>query len=262
MIRKEWMTIVAQEEIAPRIYALTLAGEMVEEMEMGQFVHLLVPDGSMLLRRPISISQVDKSRHRCTLIYRVEGGGTARFSRMQVGEQMDVMGPLGTGFSLEGVTKEDSILLIGGGIGVPPLLELAKQAHAKGIKVVSVIGFATKTAVILEEELARYGEVLVTTDDGSYGVRGYVSAVVDGLVEEFAAIYACGAPAMMAYVNEKFRHHPRAYLSLEARMACGMGACCACVLPAQEGQAHDYKRVCKEGPVFTTGSVVLEEVGR
>ncbi|MBF0818470.1 dihydroorotate dehydrogenase electron transfer subunit [Streptococcus acidominimus] len=257
MILKEMMTIVRQDCLAPNIFSLHLRGEMVSEMKPGQFLHLKVPDKSMLLRRPISISEIDLEQREARLIYRIEGQGTALFSQMQEGEKIDVMGPLGNGFPLDHLEAGQTILIIGGGIGVPPLLELAKQAYHRGVKVVSVIGFADRQAVILEEELRRYGEVFVTTDNGSYGQQGYVTTVVDRLSDSFAAVYACGAPAMMAYVDKRFQDHPHAYLSLEARMACGMGACYACVVRPKGGQEHENQRVCKEGPVFATGSLVL-----
>lgn len=257
MILKEQMVIVEQVQLAPRIFSMTLQGAMVEEMRLGQFIHIRVPDDSLLLRRPISICEIDKDKSQCRLVYRVEGQGTVIFSSMSAGDQLDVMGPLGTGFDVDFLKEGDKVLIIGGGIGVPPLVEVAKQAASLGAIVTSVIGFATKEAVILEKELADYGQVYVTTDDGSYGEKGTVARVVDGLSEEFAAVYSCGAPAMMAYVDQGFQDHPHAYISLEARMACGMGACYACVVKPKQGQDHENKRVCKEGPVFATGSLNL-----
>ncbi len=257
MILKEQMLLVDQVQLAPGIFAMTLQGEMVRDMKMGQFIHIRVPDDSMILRRPISISELDKAKSHCRIIYRVEGQGTEVFSKMPNGHYLDVMGPLGKGFEIDFLKEGDHILIIGGGIGVPPLVEVAKQAAERGVKVTSVIGFANKEAVILEEELANYGQVHVTTDDGSYGKKGTVASVVEELTEEFAAIYSCGAPAMMNYVDQRFQDHPHAYISLEARMACGMGACYACVVKPKEAQEHENKRVCKEGPVFATGSLML-----
>ena len=187
----------------------------------------------------------------------MEGLGTDVFSNMVAGDYLDVMGPLGNGFEIDFLKDGDPILIIGGGIGVPPLVEVAKQAAKRGAKVTSVIGFATKEAVILDEELAQYGSVQVTTDDGSYGIKGSVATVVEQLTNDFSAIYSCGEPGMMKYVDQRFQDHPHAYLSLEARMACGMGACYACVVKPKGGQEHENKRVCKEGPVFETGSLVL-----
>lgn len=257
MILKEQMLLVEQVQLAPRIFSMILQGEMVSEMRIGQFIHIRVPNDAMLLRRPISISEIDYGRSQCRIIYRVEGLGTDVFSNMVAGDYLDVMGPLGNGFEIDFLKDGDAILIIGGGIGVPPLVEVAKQAAKRGAKVTSVIGFATKEAVILEEELAKYGSVHVTTDNGSYGIKGSVATVVEQLTNDFSAIYSCGAPGMMKYVDQRFQDHPHAYLSLEARMACGMGACYACVVKPKEGQEHENKRVCKEGPVFETGSLVL-----
>ena len=257
MILKEQMLLVEQVQLAPRIFSMILQGEMVSEMRIGQFIHIRVPNDAMLLRRPISISEIDYGRSQCRIIYRVEGLGTDVFSNMVAGDYLDVMGPLGNGFEIDFLKDGDPILIIGGGIGVPPLVEVAKQAAKCGAKVTSVIGFATKEAVILEKELAQYGSVQVTTDDGSYGIKGSVATVVEQLTNDFSAIYSCGAPGMMKYVDQRFQDHPHAYLSLEARMACGMGACYACVVKPKGGQEHENKRVCKEGPVFETGSLVL-----
>lgn len=255
-IRLEAMKVVAQDEIAPAIYELVLEGEMVEAMRAGQFLHLRVPDDAHLLRRPISISSIDKSKKQCHLIYRIEGSGTAIFSTLKTGDSLDVMGPQGNGFDLSDLDQRSRVLLVGGGIGVPPLLEVAKQLNERGVEVTTVLGFATKDAVIVENELSKYGQVFVTTDDGSYGIKGNVSVVINDFANEFDAIYSCGAPGMMKYINQTFYDHPRAYLSLESRMACGMGACYACVLKVPDSETVS-QRVCEDGPVFKTGTVVL-----
>ena len=167
-VLKEDLLIVSQREIAPRIFEMKLSGEMVLDMAPGQFLHLRVPDPSKLLRRPISICQIDKVNKVATIVYRVERAGTTILSQLKAGNRVDTMGPQGNSFDLSVLSAGQTALLIGGGIGVPPLVETAKQLAAKGIKVVSVLGFATKDAVILEEELSAYGKVYVTTDDGSY----------------------------------------------------------------------------------------------
>ncbi|WP_142557383.1 dihydroorotate dehydrogenase electron transfer subunit [Streptococcus mitis] len=255
-IRLEVMRVVSQEEIAPAIFELVLQGEMVEDMKAGQFLHLRVPDDAHLLRRPISISSIDKPNNQCHLIYRVEGSGTAIFSRLKADDFLDVMGPQGNGFDLSELDDYCKVLLVGGGIGVPPLLEVAKQLHERGVEITTVLGFSTKDAVILDDELAKYGQVYVTTDDGSHGIKGNVSVVINEFDTKFDAIYSCGAPGMMKYINQTFHDHPRAYLSLESRMACGMGACYACVLKVPDSETVS-QRVCEDGPVFKTGTVVL-----
>ena len=255
-IRLENMKVIVQEEIAPAIFELVLEGEMVEAMKAGQFLHLRVPDDAHLLRRPISISSIDKSKKQCHLIYRIEGSGTAIFSTLKTGDSLDVMGPQGNGFDLSELDDYSKVLLVGGGIGVPPLLEVAKQLHERGVEITTVLGFSNRNAVILDDELAKYGQVYVTTDDGSHGIKGNVSVVINEFDTEFDAIYSCGAPGMMKYINQTFHDHPRAYLSLESRMACGMGACYACVLKVPENETVS-QRVCEDGPVFKTGTVVL-----
>lgn len=255
-IRLENMKVIEQEEIAPAIFELVLEGEMVEAMKAGQFLHLRVPDDAHLLRRPISISSIDKVKNQCHLIYRIEGSGTAIFSTLKTGDVLDVMGPQGNGFDLSELDNHSKVLIVGGGIGVPPLLEVAKELHERGVKITTVLGFASKNAVILEDELAQYSQVFVTTDDGSYGIKGNVSVVIQELESEFDAVYSCGAPGMMKYINQTFYDHPRAYLSLESRMACGMGACYACVLKVPDSETVS-QRVCEDGPVFKTGTVVL-----
>ena len=255
-IRLEIMRVVSQEEIAPAIFELVLEGEMVEAMKAGQFLHLRVPDDAHLLRRPISISSIDKHKKQCHLIYRIEGSGTAIFSTLKPGDNLDVMGPQGNGFDLSELDNHSKVLLVGGGIGVPPLLEVAKQLYERGVEITTVLGFASKNAVILEDELVQYSQVFVTTDDGTYGIKGNVSVVINECDTEFDAIYSCGAPGMMKYINQTFYDHPRAYLSLESRMACGMGACYACVLKVPDSETVS-QRVCEDGPVFKTGTVVL-----
>lgn len=256
-ILKEDLYIVSQKEIAPRIFEMILKGEMVADMAVGQFLHLRIPDSSKLLRRPISICQIDKENKLVTIIYRVEHAGTAILSTLKVGDTVDTMGPQGNGFDLSVIESGQIALLVGGGIGVPPLVETAKQLFEKGVRIISVIGFATRDAVILENELSTYGDVFVTTDDGSLGIKGYVSTVIDEMTDTFGAIYSCGAPGMLKYIDQKFATHPHAYLSMESRMACGMGACYACVVHLKNQSEVANKRVCEDGPVFATGQIIL-----
>ncbi|MGT2929575.1 dihydroorotate dehydrogenase electron transfer subunit [Streptococcus dentasini] len=256
-ILKEDLRVINQTEIAPRIFKMVLAGQMVNDMEIGQFLHLRVPDPSKLLRRPISICDIDREIQQVSIIYRVQGMGTELLSQLKSGDFIDTMGPQGKGFDISNVSAGQKVLIIGGGIGVPPLYATAKALAEKGADVTVVLGFANKAAVILEEEFNHYAHVTVTTDDGSYGIRGYVSTVVDELTDDYAAIYACGAPGMLKYVDSKFEHHPHAYMSLEERMACGMGACYACVVHLKDRSEAANKRVCEDGPVFATGTIKI-----
>ena len=147
-IMMEEMELVAQEEIAPRIYSMILKGEMVAQMLPGQFLHIRVPDGAKLLRRPISISEIDRKTQTCRLIYRIEGGGTAIFSQLPIGSKLSVMGPQGNGFDLTNLGQGQKALIIGGGIGVPPLVQVAKQLHEQGVEVEVVVGFATRSLML------------------------------------------------------------------------------------------------------------------
>ena len=257
MILKESLTVVSQREIAPRIFEMVLKGDMVAQMQAGQFLHIRVPDASKLLRRPISIADINKEAQEAIIIYRIEGRGTAIFSQLKAGDKLDCLGPQGNGFDLSPVRAGDHALIIGGGIGVPPLLEVAKELHAKGAQVTAVLGFSDKSAVILEAEMKKYADVIVTTDNGSYGRKGYVSAVVDEMTQDYVAVYSCGAPAMLQYVDRKFQDHSHAYLSMESRMACGMGACYACVVHVAGQDESVNKRVCEDGPVFETGTIIV-----
>ena len=196
-IMLEQMELLEQVEIAPQIFSMRLRGRMVSQMQVGQFLHIRVPDDSKLLRRPISISEIDREQQICRIIYRVEGGGTAIFSQLSVGSYLDVMGPQGNGFDFSPVAKGDKVLIIGGGIGVPPLLQTAKELHTKGAQVTAVLGFANQSAVILEEEFRECSQLFITTDDGTYGQKGYVSTIIDELTEDFAAVYYCGSPGML-----------------------------------------------------------------
>ncbi|MDR0846852.1 MAG: dihydroorotate dehydrogenase electron transfer subunit [Lactobacillales bacterium] len=260
-MKLELMTITRHELIAHKIYAMTLRGELVKEMkEPGQFIHIKVPRADLGLRRPISISSISPETNECVIIYRVEGDGTRVLAELPVGSEVDVMGPLGTGFDMSVVEEGETAFLIGGGIGVPPLYEVARQLHAKGVKVYAFLGFATEDAIILEDEFKQYAELLISTDDGTYGFKGNSIDLMNTIRVEVEpdAVYSCGAPGMLRAVDTIFKDHKAAYVSLEARMACGMGACYACVCHVQGDETNELsKKVCDEGPVFKTGEVIF-----
>ncbi|WP_307342186.1 dihydroorotate dehydrogenase electron transfer subunit [Metabacillus malikii] len=258
-MKQELMVITKHEKIAEHIFQLTLQGELVAEMgNPGQFVHLKVSDGSTpLLRRPISISEINKDTNEFTMIYRAEGAGTQLLSKKKQEDVVDVLGPLGNGFPLGDVKSGQVALLVGGGIGVPPLLELSKQLVAKGVKVQHVLGFQTSSAVFLEKEFSKLGKTIVTTDDGSYGYKGFVTTAIEDYQLQFDCMYTCG-PTPMLRVLEKLHGHNPLFLSLEERMGCGIGACFACVChTADDPTGASYKKVCSDGPVFKAGEVVL-----
>lgn len=251
---QEMMTIVSQREVASNIFEMVLKGELVEEMDLpGQFLHLAVPNASMLLRRPISISSWDKVAETCTILYRIgdETSGTYEISKLQAGATVDVMGPLGNGFPVDEVVSTDKILIVGGGIGVPPLYELAKQLEEKNCQMTILLGFASEKVKILENEFAELKNVSlkIATDDGSYGIKGHVGMLMEEVDFEVDALYTCGAPAMLKAVAKKYDQLERLYISMESRMACGIGACYACVEHDKEDENHALK-VCEDGPVF------------
>jgi len=248
--------VVSQEPIAADIYSLWLEHkEIAAEAKAGQFVSLYPNDSGKLLPRPLSICEIDAEKGRLRLVYRVTGRktGTEQFSRLQAGSQIEVMGPLGNGFPTGGRQKA---FLIGGGIGIPPMVELAKQLS--GEKQI-VAGY--RDELFLTDELAAAGTLYIATEDGRSGTRGNVLDAIKANDLQAEVIYACGPTPMLkaiaAYAEEKAIE---CYLSLEERMACGIGACLACVCQSQEIDEHsnvNNKRICKDGPVFLASEVVL-----
>jgi dihydroorotate dehydrogenase electron transfer subunit len=257
MIQKELCKILSQNEIASDIYELTINGQLVTQITSpGQFVHIKVSNGlDPLLRRPISISSYDFEQKSLTMIYRKEGRGTSMLAELKPGMLVDILGPLGNGFPVEEVSAGDTALLVGGGIGVPPLYELSNQLAAKGVKVIHVLGFQTASAVFYEEEFLKNGETYVTTVDGSYGRKGFVTDVMKDL--QFDCIYTCGPTPMLRAIEQNYQHK-KVFLSLEERMGCGIGACFACVCKKKDDPSGvSYKKVCSDGPVFRAGEVLI-----
>lgn len=256
---KEAMRVVSQELLARHIYELVLEGELAREItEPGRFVHIKVEEGSdPLLRRPISVCDVDTEKGRLTMIYRAEGKGTQMLSRKGPEDRVDVLGPLGHGFPVEAAEPGATALLVGGGIGVPPLYYLSKQLTERGIKPIHVLGFASSGDVFYRERFEELGDTYVATVDGSLGAKGFVTDVIDLEKLGFDVLYACGPTPMLKALDSKYRGR-KGFLSLEERMGCGIGACYACVCKVQEDPTgHDYRKVCSDGPVFPIGEVVL-----
>ena len=254
--KKLTATIKSQREIAKGIYDLRLSTELAAEAKAGQFVCLYPKDKSTLLPRPISICEADGESGVLRLVYRVVGKGTAEFSCLTAGETVEVMGNLGNGFPLEEAAGK-RVFIMGGGIGIPPLLELAKRMRAK--KQI-IAGYRDKDT-FLKEELEQYGSVYVATEDGSVGSRGNVMDAIreNGLCAD--VIYACGPMPMLCaikkYAEEQEQGIP-AYISLEEHMACGVGACLGCVVKTKKVDSHSHvnnARICTDGPVFEAGEV-------
>lgn len=237
--------LISNEPIATRVYKMRLRGA-TDGIRAGQFVEIAVPE--QYLRRPISVCDVE--RDVLTIIYKVVGEGTRKMSLLQEGATLNVLTGLGNGYDLE--KAGDRPLLVGGGVGVPPLYLLAKQLRAQGKTVRVVLGFNTRNEVFYEDEFRQLGcEVKVTTADGSYGTKGFVTDVLPAEEKSEGACYyyACGPlPMLRALVRVA---GTRGEVSMEERMGCGFGICVGCSIETKNG----IKRVCKEGPVFEAGEL-------
>jgi len=251
-VRKKGI-VIQNTKLAKDIYSLWLEAPFIaDSARPGQFASLYCKDGSRLLPRPISICEINKEKGRIRLVFRVVGKGTEEFSYLQEKDTLDLMGPLGNGFNLEG----KKALIIGGGIGIPPLLELAKKLNCE--KQV-VLGF--RDDIYMEEEFEAFGKVYISTEDGSKGVKGNVLDAIRYHQLEADIIYACGPKPMLKGIKDyAIEHGIKAQLSLEERMACGVGACLGCVCQSRETDMHTHvknKRICKDGPVFYAEEVEL-----
>ncbi|WP_257350158.1 dihydroorotate dehydrogenase electron transfer subunit [Pseudalkalibacillus decolorationis] len=257
-MRREDTVVTENIEIARNIYQVTFKGEIVSEMtEPGQFLHLRTSDQYMpLLRRPISICDVDIDRQECTMLYRADGEGTKQLSDKRQGDQLDVLGPLGNGFPLDTI-KGETALLVGGGIGVPPLYYLSKKLVEKGVNVFHVLGFASAEDTFYKQQFSELGETIITTIDGSLGYQGFVTNYILEEQPPYDILYSCGPTPMLNAIEQQL-HPERAYFSFEERMGCGIGACFACVCHVQGDETGtSYKKVCSDGPVFPTGVIQL-----
>ncbi|NLZ81674.1 MAG: dihydroorotate dehydrogenase electron transfer subunit [Clostridiales bacterium] len=250
---KEHAVILKHEKIASDVYSMWIETKNItKEVVPGQFLSLFCQDSSRLLPRPISVCETLKENHSLRLVYKILGKGTEEFSQLKAGDQIEVMGPFGNGFEL----LHKKALIIGGGVGIPPMLELAKNLHCE--KQI-VLGF--RDELFLKEDLEKYGEVFVSTEDGNYGTKGNVLDAIreNGLSAE--VIYSCGpTPMLRAIKNYALENNIIAQLSLEERMACGIGACLACTCKTKEKDHHsnvNNKRICKDGPVFYAEEVEI-----
>ena len=257
---KESLKIVSQEEIGTGIFSMWLqADRMAEAARPGQFLSLYTRNGSKLLPRPISICEIDKENVRLRVVYRVTGPktGTEEFSKLKAGDIIPVIGPLGNGFPYE-KAEGKKVFLMGGGIGVPPILELAKQMDCEKKQI--VVGYRD-AHTFLKEEFEQSGELYISTEDGSVGTKGNVMDAIRENALEADMIYACGPTPMLRAIKQYAEENGiECYISLEERMACGIGACLACVCKSKEKDAHsnvNNKRICKDGPVFLSTEVDL-----
>ncbi|GAQ25712.1 dihydroorotate dehydrogenase electron transfer subunit [Tepidanaerobacter syntrophicus] len=254
--------IVQNTEIAPGIYNMKLeAPDIAKTAEPGQFLHIRCSQAlAPLLRRPISIADADEKNGRIDIIYRVVGEGTKLLSEKLPGEKADIIGPLGNGFYMP--PKDSYPIIIAGGIGTAPILYLAKKIALKSNSSASVIlGFTTESEIFGTDYLKCPGiNLSITTDDGSFGYKGFPTDILENLLKSWKnaappIIYACGPKPLLVKIKEiTQRENILAYLSLEQRMACGVGACLGCSVKSSFG---GYKKVCKDGPVFKACEVEL-----
>ena len=248
---EETAVIIRQEEIADDIYSMWLHTEKIAaNAKAGQFVSVYCNDGSRILPRPISICEIDRQKGGIRIVYRVAGKGTEEFHHMRAGGKLRIVGPLGNGFP----KKEKKAFLIGGGIGIPPMLELARELDCE--KQI-VLGF--RDELFLTEEFEAQGKVTIATEDGSAGTKGNVLDAIRENGLEAEVIYACGPMPMLRALKQYAKENGiECWISMEERMACGIGACLACVCKSKEKDEHsnvNNKRICKEGPVFLAEEV-------
>ncbi len=255
--------VCEQKKLAPDIYSMWIScGQIAKEALPGQFVILYCKDSARKLGRPISICEIDREKNRLRMVYRVAGKGTEEFSKWKEQEKITVFGPLGNGYGAamdfaENVTPVSRHgILVAGGIGIPPMLELAKQLPGK---VTAVLGYRDSD-MFLKEDMEKYADVWIATEDGSYGTKGNVLDVLrqENISGDF--ICACGPKPMLkalqGYAEEKEKN---AWMSLEEKMACGIGVCLGCAVPIRTDNGIEYKRVCKDGPVFQGKEIVFDE---
>lgn len=245
MYKKGIYRIVANERLTESVWRMRLAGDTRWITAPGQFVNIALE--GRYLRRPISVC--DWNDDEIVLIYKVVGDGTAQMSRMTEGMELDLLTGLGNGFSTRNDARRP--LLVGGGVGVPPLYGLARQLLAAGKPVSVVLGFNTAAEIFYEEEFRQAGcDVTVATADGSRGVRGFVTTAIAQTGIDFDYFYACGPLPMLRALCETVEQDGQ--LSFEERMGCGFGACMGCSCKTKYGN----KRICKEGPVLEKGEII------
>lgn len=250
-------TILQQECIGTDIYSLWLdAPQIASQAKPGQFISVYSNDSGRVLPRPISICEIDREKGALRIVYRIAGKGTKEFSGMKAEETLDILGPLGNGFPMD-VIKGKRVFMMGGGIGVPPMVQTAKEAEAE----VTVIAGYRNSEIFLKEELEQNGTLVIATEDGSVGTKGNVMDAIRENHLEADVIFACGPTPMLRAIKTYAEENGiLCYISMEEKMACGVGACLACVCKSKDVDHHSHvhnKRICKDGPVFLSTEVEL-----
>lgn len=245
--------IIRQDEIATDIYSMVIqAPEIASQAVPGQFIDVYSADGSKLLPRPISLCEIDRAAGTLRIVYRIAGKGTKEFSMLTSDHTITILGPLGNGFT----KKDKKAILIGGGIGIPPMLQLAKELDCeKSI----VLGY--RDELFLNEEFEPYGSVYLSSEDGVHGTKGNVIDAIKACAVTGDIIYACGPTPMLRGIKQyAAEQNIRCEISLEEKMACGVGACLACVCQTKNVDEHSKvhnARICADGPVFYAEEVEL-----
>ncbi len=252
--KKVTATVVSQERIADQIYDLRIETELAREARAGQFVAVYPHSAATLLPRPISVCEADAEACRLRLVYRIAGRGTAEFSSYKANDTVEVLGVLGNGFPTERAAGR-KVFLMGGGIGIPPMLQLAKELEAE--KQI-LLGYRNQD-LFLQDDLGQYGQVYIATEDGSVGVAGNVMDIIRANELSADVIMACGPMPMLRAIKQYAEAQGiEAYISLEERMACGVGACLGCVCATRDVDSHSHvhnARICTDGPVFEAREV-------
>ncbi len=246
MYKKGIFKIVSNQCIARSVYRMVMEGDTQYVTAPGQFVNIELE--GRFLRRPISVCDYDE--HSITIIYKVVGGGTEQMSRMSAGEELDVLTGLGNGFDVAAAGERN--LLVGGGVGVPPMYNLAKRLKAEGRDVCVVMGFNAESEIFYEREFEELGvEVYVATADGSRGVKGFVTDVIAQKELKYDYFYTCGPLPMLRALYDA-TGSVEGEMSFEERMGCGFGACMGCSCRTKYGT----KRICKDGPVLKKDEII------
>ena len=243
-MKQSIFTILSNNALTDSVYKMVLSGDTSHITNCGQFVNIQL--SGMFLRRPISVCDYDEKT--LTIVYKVVGKGTEAMSAMTCGTQLDILTGLGNGYDLS--LAGDKPVLLGGGVGVPPMYNLAKKLRGEGKEVSVILGFNTASEIFYEEEFKALGcHVTVTTVDGSYGIKGFVT---DALPESYTYFYTCGPEPMLKAVYRAT--NTSGQMSFEERMGCGFGACMGCSCKTLTG----YKRICKEGPVMKKEEILWQ----
>lgn len=253
------LTVLENIMLCDSIYKLKLKADDFEDINCGQFINIAIKDSNdLLLRRPFAIMDFNKNKKTVTICYKVVGKGTNAMSKLNINDSFSGMFPLGNGFKIS--NNQKTVILIGGGVGIFPLLSVNKIYPDK--KYHTMLGFCDKESVILKEKFEEFSkETLICTEDGSMGASGFVTDSLKRNIDRIKPdiILSCGPMPMFKSLKSVMKNYPEipVYVSLEERMGCGIGACLVCTCGIKENGEIKNKRVCKDGPVFSLNEVVL-----